>query len=147
MNIELTDEEVVKFLAGCARPEVVSAVQVAKLRILVQEQWSLSWDEADFLVHAYIRGAAGENLSVRPIRLHTCRTCGRTGGYRPYVMDSPSGHLRGEPDIKRPIYLNGIDLLDTTDVIVESAFLGCCVECWTKLKSYLNILKVEGLPS
>lgn len=136
MKIDLTEDELLMLDGRCA-PATQALVDDLKDRRAYRQRFDgLTTREADF-VHAIIAEArAAGRLVHRGASLRYCEVCGTRAGYATYKRTSRN-HRKGEIDYDKPLSLYGIEMKDTFIRMEGYPSLGCCNDCWRKLKDVI----------
>lgn len=75
-------------------------------------------------------------ISYKNTKLKSCDICGNRGSYVKYTRSSRY-HRKGDFNYDKPIYLSGVELNRQFFNIEGYAHLGCCIECYKKIRPYL----------
>lgn len=137
--MNLTDEELT-LLDGKCRPEIQKEVEAAKRRLAMATKLADIPVEIAKLVADAVQLAktTGELKASRGETRH-CVVCQKNAGYAKRKRTSRDGfHRKGEPDYTKPLYLSAIDLGRGFIVFKGHITLGCCVDCWPKVKAILT---------
>lgn len=125
ITVALTNDELLH-LDGVCRPEVQAVVDSAKAAIALRTSGLSDADAtfiADVVTHARARGQVGHQM----VRIRYCRICGKDAGY---ADRGRNGRRLIEP---RPLTMPGVDLDSGSVRIQNTALLGGCDECMTRL--------------
>ena len=132
-RIDLTDEELT-LLDGQCRPEVQAEVTQAKKRLESQDRFAhLSPALGGFVADVVSTAEKHGMLIWRHERLRYCPLCEKSAGY----VSFKRGPRKGQPNHKKPLSFNGIELKRTFIHIEGRASLGGCSGCIEEVRDAL----------
>ena len=131
--LSLNDEELV-LLDGKCRDDIQIEVNKAKARLnAINENIGDSAAESAFIADVIAEATNNGKLVKRRCHLSSCRLCAKRGGYVRYK----SGRNKGANNYSKPTYLNGVELAERFVTCVGSCTLGCCSDCFAKVRPKL----------
>lgn len=142
MAVDLLDTELVLLDGLSVRAEVQKAVEDAKARLrAVAELPSLPESLAALVADAVRYAQENGRLGYRSESTHYCQRCGKSGGYAKYKRGGRTKyggwHSKGDEDRSKPLTIVGVDLSISFIIIRGHIALGCCWECWEKIRPAL----------
>lgn len=143
-NITLTDEELLLLDGKCSentQKEVIAAlarIECAKSHPELPEKL------AKFIASAVDEARNEGQLIYRSCNIHTCKTCGKNGGYYKYPRNGRY-HRKGESNYSKPRYISGVELADRFVIMQGNPAVGCCNECFEQVKPFLAAA-LENIP-
>ncbi|WCO67915.1 hypothetical protein PO878_04150 [Iamia majanohamensis] len=132
--MHLSDEQML-LLASIDDEKIAAKVEAAKARLQMQAAEpgmdpALAGFVADVITEAKAEGRLVWQVN-RTVRY--CPVCETTKGYVPFK----SGPRKGEPNLKRPCHLTGVELADRFVRIQGHLRLGTCMACMEAVKPHL----------
>jgi hypothetical protein len=112
-------------------------VEAAKTQLRIQNERGLAEPYAAFVADAIAYAHKELALGFQALSIQVCGVCGKNAGYRAHERNGKD-HKRGDPDLKRPNWMNGIDIADRSMMgPVRCPVLGCCKDCWEPIRPVL----------
>lgn len=134
-TLNLTDDEAL-LLDGKVSSNAQATIDAIKRARELASAEGCDTKIADFIAKAIEAAKTSGRLVFRHAEVRCCGLCGKSGGYRQYSRSS-RWHRKGQTDFSKPIYLYGVDLIDSFVRIKGSPELGCCDACWKTVKPLL----------
>lgn len=131
----LTDDEVV-LLDGLTSNENVNAAikRIKEARHLQSVSPNLNERESGLVAQILEIARNDKKVICRCLSMSHCDVCGKRAGYAKHKRTTRY-HRKGDTDHSKPLYFSGYDFKDSFVTIKGHASVGCCSECFDKLKS------------
>jgi len=138
MQYTIPDEELI-LLDGRCCAETQSVIDEAKLRLDLRTLFAgLTDAEAKFITEVKATAEKERRLVFRTSYGSYCSLCGKSAGYVPHSRTSRY-HRKGQPNYDKPKTFSGVDLYPGCVSIKNRFSLGCCADCWKKVKPSLQL--------
>lgn len=133
-RVDLSDAELL-LLDGRCSEKAQAEVDAAKRRAALSASLGPAVFDADARLVQEIVDEAVKNgqLAFYHKSCDHCSTCGKSAGYAKHKR-SGRYHRKGQDNYKKPLSLPGIELADRFITIKGHITVGCCRECWDRVK-------------
>lgn len=136
MKYELSDNEAV-LLDGQVSDSTQVLVDAAKARIVAVNSYpDLSEREAGFIADVVSEARSELLLAHRCEYIRGCPVCEKDAGYHVRTRTSRN-ERKGQPDFSKPKLFLAIEFHESFITIKNRVALGCCQDCFNRLKPYL----------
>jgi hypothetical protein len=143
-EVKLLDSELL-LLDGKCSGDVQAAINSVKERRALADSLSALTPAEVKLIHSVLNVARSSGqLKPQWVKLRLCEVCGKKAGYAT-VKRSSRHKTKGEPDYDKPLSMRGVDFAQGVIVIKGYAAVGCCAECYEKVKGAL-LERLQSVP-
>ncbi len=134
MNIPDSD---LILMDGVCSEATQSLVDGAKYRQSLRSEFEeLTTEMAEIIEKALFEFRTNGKIGLRRESISYCRACKKSAGYFPHTRNS-TYHRKGDPNHKKPKYLDAYDLHDSYILMRGHVSNGCCSKCFEQLKPCL----------
>ncbi len=131
----LTDDELVVLDGKCGE-ELQQEVDKAKKRIAARSEFpELLNEESAFIASLVAEANQYGRLIFSRESIRTCKICGKNGGCAVRTRNGRH-HRKGDKNYDKPLYLAGLEFAYRFVTMKGYPSLGCCVDCWNKIKPF-----------